>query len=62
MRLSSERRRNVPTNGSSDNLVHSLKESLRHLESLHSLSDEQTEWINKLIRHIRSKIAEIEGE
>ena len=51
----------MPTNGSSENLMHGLKESLQRLESLHSLSDEQTEWVNKLMQHIRAKIAELDG-
>jgi hypothetical protein len=52
----------VATNDSSEKLVHSLKESLQRVESLPSLSNEQTEWVNRLMQHIRAKLAEIEGE
>lgn len=52
----------MPTNGSAEHFVLALKESLQRLESLHSLSTEETEWVNKLMQHIRTKIAELDRE
>jgi len=52
----------VVPNGSAEKLVRGLKESLRHLELLETLSDEQKAWVEKIRNQIRSKIAELDGE
>jgi hypothetical protein len=52
----------MASNGSAEHLVHTLKESLRNLESLQSLTDEQEVWVKKIMQHIRTKIAELKGD
>lgn len=55
-------RGNMATDGSAEKIIHGLRESLRNLESLHPLSDEQAARVNKLKIHIQALIEDIRGE